>query len=437
MAGTYLLEVYGCQMNEADGELIRGLLEADGWRRVERAEEADLIIVNTCGVRERAAERVIGHLRGYRPLRHRHPGLRIAMVGCLARYGGEDLFRRLPDVDFFLGPDAYRDLPRLLRGEGAPRRTDTRLRPEETYADLRPGRSRGVNAWLTVMRGCNRMCSYCMVPLARGRERGLPLEAVLEQAREIAAAGYRSVTLLGQTVTSYRDGENDFAGLVEAVAGVEGIERIRFLSPHPADFTPRLLETMARLPRVCRHLHLPVQSGSDRVLAAMRRGYTRGGYLDLVARARALLPGLAITTDLIAGFPGETEEDFADTLALMRAVEFDQAFMFAYSPRPGTLAARAMADDVPPEAKQRRLETMIALQEEHARGRYAACVGRRVQVLIEGPAREPAGHWFGRSDDFKDVVCAPGPGRRTPAPGALLAVRIEAATSHTLRGTCL
>jgi tRNA-2-methylthio-N6-dimethylallyladenosine synthase len=433
MTGKYLLEIYGCQMNEADGELIAGLLEADGWQRVTRAEEADLIVVNTCAVRERASERVIGHIGGFRPLKRRHPGLRIAMVGCLARYQAEELTRRLPEVDFFLGPDAYRSLPELLRAESAPPHVATALDPAETYAGLHPARSAGVNAYVSIMRGCNRMCSYCMVPFARGRERSQPLAEVVEEARTIAGQGFRSLTLLGQTVTSYHDGESDFAALLAQLATIEGIARIRFLSPHPAEFTPRLLETLARETKVSRHLHLPLQSGSDRVLAAMRRGYTRGEYLALVARARDRLPGLAVTTDLIVGFPGERDEDFAETLDLMRAVVFDQAFMFAYSARPGTYAARRLADDVPEDLKRRRLEEMIELQESHARARYAAWIGQRVEVLVESPARAPQGHWFGRTDDFKDTIFSVPPGESL-APGRLVPVRVEAASSHTLKG---
>jgi tRNA-2-methylthio-N6-dimethylallyladenosine synthase len=435
MARAYHLEVYGCQMNAADGELIRGLLEADGWERAASVEEADLIVINTCGVRERAAERVIGHVRSLRPLKRRHPGLRIALVGCLARYGGGDLVRRLPEVDHFLGPDAYRGLPGLLRAEEGPRpHVATGLVPEEMYAGVRPRRAGGVNAWLSIMRGCDRMCSYCMVPFARGRERSRPAAEVVREAREVAAEGFRSVTLLGQTVTSYRDGAHDFAGLLAALGEIDGIDRIRFLSPHPADFDDRLLDAMAHQPKVCRHVHLPLQSGSDRVLAAMCRGYTRDGYLGLIARLRARMPGIAITTDLIVGFPGERAEDLAATLDLMCQVQFDQAFMFAYSPRPGTYAARFLEDDVSAEEKRRRLEEVIRLQEAHARARCAAHVGRDLAVLVESPAREPAGCWFGRSDDFKDVIFASGDGD-PPRCGDLIDVHIERATSHTLLGT--
>ena len=430
-ARCYYLEIYGCQMNVADGELLAGILEADGWTPTSKIERADLILVNTCAVRERAAQRVIGHIQSYRPLKRRRPQLRIVMAGCLARFGGEALAARLPEVDVFVGPDAYRQLPALLAG-GGPRRA-TRHDPRETYAGLHPRRQPGVNAWLSIMRGCNRMCSYCMVPLARGRERSVPAQTVVREARAIVAAGFPSITLLGQTVTSYRDGERDFAGLLDELAEIDGLRRIRFLSPHPADFDRRLLETLARHATICRHMHLPLQSGSDRVLTAMRRGYTRAEYLELVAAARDRLPDLAITTDLIVGFPGESDEDFEATLAVMRRVRFDQAFMFAYSPRAGTYAARRLSDDVAPERKRARLEAMIALQETHARERYAAWVGRTAVVLVEGPARAPAGHGYGRSDDFKDVVFAPA-GAAVPEPGELVTVRVGSATSHTLKG---
>ncbi|MCK4413645.1 MAG: tRNA (N6-isopentenyl adenosine(37)-C2)-methylthiotransferase MiaB [Candidatus Eisenbacteria sp.] len=432
MTRRYHLEVYGCQMNVADGELIAGLLEREGWRRTAEATEADLIVVNTCAVRERAAERVIGRIQSLRSLKRKRPELRIALVGCLARYGGEDLAARLPEVDLFLGPDAYRQLPHLLRGDERGPAFALQSDRGETYEGLAPARGAGVNAWISIMRGCDRMCTYCMVPFARGREHSLPAEAVLTAAREAVAEGHPALTLLGQTVTSYRDGERDFAWLLEQLAGLPGVRRIRFLSPHPADFTARLLAVIAAHPQVCRHFHLPLQSGSDGILAAMRRGYTREAYLALVADARRLLPGIAITTDLIVGFPGETERDFEETLEVMGAVEFDQAFMFAYSPRPRTYAARKLADDVPAALKRARLEKMIALQEQHSRGAYTRLIGRIVEVMIEGPARTPPGHLFGRSDGFKDVIvadCEP-----APRVGEVVRVVVTGASSHTLLG---
>ena len=432
MSGRYRMEVYGCQMNLADAELLAGILEGDGWQPAARVEEADLIVVHTCAVREHAVDRVLGYVHSLRPLKQRHPGLRIALVGCLAQFEKEDLAPRLPEVDLFVGPDAYRELPALLRRrEGAPQHA-TRADRDETYADIPVRRGKGVSGWLTVMRGCDRMCAYCVVPFTRGRERSLPAERVVAEARGAVVEGFVSLTLLGQTVTSYRDGECDFAGLLERLAAIDGLRRIRFLAPHPGDFTPRLLATIARLPKVARHLHLPVQSGSDRILEAMRRGHTRADYLDLVRRARSQLLRLGITTDLLVGFPGETDEDFAQTLQLMREVQFDQAFMFAYSPRRGTRAARVLADDVPRAIKRQRLEAVIALQEEHSRGRYAGRIGQVLQVLVESPARAPVGHWFGRSDDLKDTIFSADD--RPPRVGEIVPVRITAATSHPLRG---
>jgi tRNA-2-methylthio-N6-dimethylallyladenosine synthase len=433
MAGNYFLEIYGCQMNLADGELIRALLQGAGWKPVADAGHADLIVINTCAVRERAVERVIGRVRSLRPWKRGAPRRRIALVGCLARYRGRSLAAKLPEVDFFLGPDAYRRLPELVAGATSLPVFALAGERAETYGDLPVHRQPGVNAWISVMRGCDRRCAYCMVPFARGRERSLPVAHVLAAARAALAQGYPSLTLLGQTVTSYRDGACDFAALLAEVAALPGLLRLRFLAAHPVDFDARLLAGIAAQPVIARHLHLPLQAGSDRVLESMRRGYTRAGYLEVVDQARELIPGLAITTDLMAGFPGEQEEDFAQTLSLMERVEFDQAFMFAYSTRPHTYAARRLADEVAPEVKQERLRRMIALQEEHARRCYARRIGTTVEVLVEGPARNPAGHWYGRTSDFKDVIfSAAGPCE--PRAGALAAVAVSGATSHTLFG---
>jgi tRNA-2-methylthio-N6-dimethylallyladenosine synthase len=428
---AYRIEVYGCQMNLADAELLAGILEADGWQPAATAEDADLILVNTCAVREHAVERVVGHVKSLGPLKQRRPGLRIGLVGCVAQFEKERLAPRLPEVDFFVGPDAYRALPALLRRALRPQYAlgaDAR----ETYADIAVRRGPGVNGWLTVMRGCDRMCAYCVVPFTRGRERSLPAASVLAAARRAVEEGRVALTLLGQTVTSYRDGATDLAGLLRALAAIEGLRRIRFLAPHPADFTPELLETIAREPKIARHLHLPVQSGSDRILEAMRRGHTRAAYLDLIRDARAAIPELALTTDILVGFPGEQAEDFAATTDLMRQVRFDSAFLFAYSPRRGTHAERRLRDDVSRAEKLRRLETVIALQEEHARERFDERRGQVLEVLVEGPARHPATDWFGRSSDLKDTVfAAPG---APPRAGEIVPVRITEATSHTLRG---
>jgi len=296
-----------------------------------------------------------------------------------------------------------------------------------------PIRRKGIHAWVTVMRGCDRFCTYCAVPFGRGRERSLPAQAVIASVEQAAAEGYRAVTLLGQAVTSWRDADRDFAWLIDRVASVSGLAHLRFLAPHPADFSPRLLETIARHPVAARHLHLPLQSGSDRILASMRRGYTRAAYLGVVRDARRILPGVAITTDLLVGFPGESEEDYQRTLELMDEVRFDSAFMFAYSPRAHTYAARVLADDVPASVKQQRLTQVIERQERHSAERFAALVGTRRQVLVEGRARGPGRLSFGRCLDFKPVVIEPPPDAE-PAPGVLVEVEITRTTSHTLTG---
>ncbi len=428
---SYCIETYGCQMNLADSELISGILTAAGWERAAGPTDADLIVVNTCSVRERAVDRVTGRVQSLASLKAHRPALRIVLAGCVPQHLGADFAALLPEVDLFVGPDAYRRLPELVAQAGV--RLALERDRGETYAGIPPVRRRGVNAWVTVMRGCDRFCTYCAVPFGRGRERSLPAEAVVAEVQEAAAAGHRAVTLLGQAVTAWRDGDRDFAWLLDRLGDVPGLVHLRFLAPHPADFDQRLLETIADLPVAATHLHLPVQSGSDRVLAAMRRGYTRSAFLALVASARRLIPGVSITTDLLVGFPGETDEDYRRTLDLMGEVRFDSAFMFAYSSRARTHAARFLADDVPVPEKQRRLAEVIERQESHSRERFTALVGTRRPVLVEGEARGAGRAHFGRGRDFKPVVFAPHPGV-PPAPGDVVDVEITQATSHTLKG---
>ena len=320
-----------------------------------------------------------------------------------------------------------------MRAQKKERLVDLRPRRTVTYAGLPHLRSPGVNAWVSVMRGCDRFCTYCVVPYTRGRERSLPAECVLEEVRRAVSEGFVSVTLLGQTVTAYRDEGRDLAWLLQEVARIEGLLRIRFLAPYPGQITERLVGVMATEPKVCKHVHLPLQSGSDRVLEAMHRGYTSSEFVDLVDRMRAAVPGLAVTTDLMVGFPGETEEDYDATLSVMRRLRFDGAFMFAYSERPGTAAARRMKDDVPREVKRARLEKLIALQESHSLERFEAFLGKTVEVLVESEARKPQGWFYGRSDDFRDVIFRPLEGEDLRA-GVLVSVLIEEASAHTLKG---
>ncbi len=420
------IETYGCQMNAADTELIFGQLRAHGYEHTAEPADADVIILNTCAIREHAEERVLARLATLAHHKTRRPGVKLGLTGCMVQQLRRRILERAPYVDVLVGPDAYRNLPALLAREATDPLVDLRLDPAEVYADIAPERNGGVRAWVTAMRGCNRFCTFCVVPYVRGRERSLPGDHLLAQARDLAAAGYREVVYLGQTVNAYHDGRWDLAELLRQTAAVEGIERIRFTSPHPTEMTEALIAVMATTPKVSPYLHLPVQSGSDRILRLMARDYDVAGYLDLVRRLRGAIPGLALSTDLIVGFPHEEADDFAATLNLVRVVGFDHAFMFKYSRRSGT-KAHAWGDTVVEDEKGRRLEELIAVQEGIATERNQRLVGTTVEVLVEGPAKRPAGWWMGKTPQFKSTVL-PGPTR----PGDLVAVRIARATAHTL-----
>src|SRR5262245_17426051 len=428
---TVYIETYGCQMNVADTELMLGQLTRHGYARTPTPEAADVILLNTCAIREHAEARVIGRLGELARYKRRRPDVRLGVTGCMAQHLRDDLRTRAPHVDLLVGPDGYRRLPELLAAAASDDRHPhfaLRLDPDETYADLPVAREGGVRAWVTVMRGCNRFCTFCIVPYVRGRERSLPGPAVLAQVGELAAQGVREVVFLGQTVNAYHDGTWDFAELLRQTAAVPGIARIRFTSPHPSDLTDGVIDAMAGCPAVAPQLHLPVQSGSDPVLAAMGREYTVGAYENLVERLRARIPDIALSTDVIVGFPGESETDFAATESCRRRVRYDSAFLFKYSPRPGTRAFK-WGDTVPDDEKARRLSHLIALQEAISAEINQLLVGADVEVLVEGPARRPDGWMAGKSPHLKTVVF-PGPA----IPGELRRIRVESTTSHTLRG---
>lgn len=425
MPSVYI-ETYGCQMNLADTELIRGHLARSGYTTVAEPEAADVILLNTCAIREHAEERIFGRLGALAQYKTRRPHVQIGLAGCMAQHFRDHLLDRTPHLDFVAGPDAYRRLPELLAGDPF---VDVRLDKEETYADIAPDRGAGVRAWITVMRGCDKFCTFCIVPYVRGRERSLPAAVILEQVRGAARNGYSEVVFLGQTVNAYRDGDTDFGALLRAAAQVDGIERIRFTSPHPSDMTDTVIDAMAECDAVCPQLHLPVQSGSDQVLQVMERGYTVREYLNLVDRLRRAVPGIALTTDLIVGFPGETAADFEQTLALMRSVRYDSAFMFKYSRRSHTKAAKW--DETVSEAeKGERLQQLIALQEEISAAINRDAVGCEVEVLVEGPARRRAGWLAGKTAHFKTAVF-PSDGSTI---GDLARVRVCDSTAHTLIG---
>ncbi len=420
MPAVYI-ETYGCQMNLADTELMRGHLARSGYTAAGDPAEADVILLNTCAIREHAEERILGRIGTLAQYKVRRPHVQIGIAGCMAQHVRDRLLDRL---DFVVGPDGYRRLPELLSGDPF---VDVRLDRTETYADLAPQRAAGVRAWVTVMRGCDKFCTFCIVPFVRGRERSVPAEAVLAQVRGAVAAGYREVVFLGQTVNAYRDGDTDFAALLRAANAIEGLARLRFTSPHPGDMSDAVIEAMATCDKVAPQLHLPMQSGSDTVLDAMARGYTAEQYLRLVERLRAAVPELALSTDIIVGFPGESERDFEATLALMRTVRFDSAFMFKYSRREHTRAAK-WDETVSETEKGHRLQAVIDQQERISAERNAAWIGREVEVLVEGPARRPEGWLAGKTPQFTTAVVPAGDAR----PGDLVTARIADATAHTL-----
>ncbi len=428
MSARVYVETYGCQMNLADSELVLGELARHGCTEVRSPSEADVILVNTCAIREHAEERVVGRLTQLLPHKLRDPAVRIGVLGCMAQHQRARLLERMPFLDLVLGPDEYRHLPAILERRGFDDPTiEVRLGREETYADFTPARRDGVRAWVTVMRGCDKFCTFCVVPYVRGRERSLPLARLLEQLEEAARAGFREVVFLGQTVNAYRDGDLDFADLLRAATRIEGIARVRFTSPHPADMSERIIEVMASEEKVCPQVHLPLQSASDAVLARMDRGYTIDEYDALLDRLRMARPGIEFSTDVIVGFPGESEADFESTVAYLRRVEYDHAFLFAYSAREGTRAAR-WQETVSREDKQRRLQAVIETQERISAQRSARWRGRQVEVLVEGAARRGEGWVCGKTAHFKTAVF---PSRSSSA-GELVSVNVVDSTAHTL-----
>ena len=400
------IETYGCQMNVADTEVVFSILGKEGYVRTEEMAEADVILANTCSVRDNAEQRIWGRIEQFNFQRKTRPDVVVGILGCMAERL-KDALLESGKVDIVAGPDAYRSLPRLLAAasQGHPQ-IDVLLSREETYGDIAPVRvdKNGVSAFISIMRGCNNVCSYCVVPYTRGAERSRDPHTIVREACECAQQGYKEITLLGQNVDSYHFGELDFAGLLALVAESVPALRIRFSTSNPQDISDAALETMASHDNICRHIHLPVQSGSDRMLEKMRRRYTRAWYLERVAKIRALMPDCAISTDVIAGFCSETEEDHRDTLSLFEAVGFDAAFMFQYSERPGTLAAKKYPDDVAPQLKTRRLEEIIALQNRLSLESNRRDLGKTFRVLVEGPSKRNPAELCGRNSQNKMCV---------------------------------
>jgi len=441
---SIFVETYGCQMNEYDSELVKSICVEGGFGLASSMANADVVLVNTCAVRERAHLKVYGRLqllKREKAMRgHRH--LTIGLLGCMAQNLKQDLLDGHDELDFVAGPDSYRELPALIHaargdcGVDPSDRSDTpvnaalKLSRTETYSGVDPVRSDGVNAWLAVMRGCDNMCTFCVVPYTRGRERSRDPKGVVAEVEALARQGYRQVTLLGQNVNSYKHEGYRFADLMKMVGDVDGVERVRFTSPHPKDFPPELIRAIAEHPHLCHHIHLPLQAGNDRVLDLMRRTYTNREFRDLVDVMRAEIPNLALTTDVIVGFPTETDTEYEETRQLMEDVRFDSAFIFKYSERQGTVAQRKLPDDVPDEAKTRRIVELVDLQQQITREINAALVGSVQEVLAEGVDERDAACLFGRTDHFKTTVF--------PAAGAqigdVVSVEIHDARGATLFG---
>ena len=431
------IETYGCQMNVADSEVVASIMQMDGYHLTEDPELADAVLINTCSVRDNAEQKVLNRIEYYHSIRKkRKRSLTIGVLGCMAERAKGELIEK-HHVDLVVGPDSYLDLPNLVgaveRGEKA---INVELSTSETYKDVMPLKMSGVHisGFVSIMRGCNNFCSYCIVPYTRGRERSRELESIIREVTDLASKGYREVTLLGQNVNSYRfvDGDQvyDFADLLEAVAlAVPGM-RIRFTSPHPKDMDDKAIRTMAKYPNICKHIHLPAQSGNNRILKLMKRNYTREWYLERVAAIRAVMPDCAITSDLFCGFHDESEEDFQETLSLMREVGYEASFMFKYSERPGTYAAKYLEDNVPEEVKIRRLQEMIDLQSQLSLESNLRDVGHVVEVLIEGFSKRSREQLFGRTQQNK-VVVFDKQGYRI---GQYVQVLVESATAATLLG---
>ena len=426
------IETYGCQMNAGDSEIVVSIMQDEGYVYTADISEADVILINTCSIRDNAEQRIWGRLNDMRRYRKARPSLVVGIIGCMAERLKEKLIED-GGVDVVAGPDSYRDLPRLVReAESGGKGINVMLSKEETYAEIAPVRldKNGVSAFIAIMRGCNNYCAYCVVPYTRGIERSRDPETIVAEAKSLFDNGYREVTLLGQNVNSYHFGEVGFPELMSRVAEISPLLRVRFATSHPKDMSDRLLEVMSRYDNICKAIHLPAQSGSSVVLERMNRKYTREWYLDRIAAIRRYMPDCAITTDLIAGFCGETEEDHLQTLSLMREVGYESAYMFKYSERPNTFSARHFTDDVPDEVKGRRLNEIIALQNELSVESNRRDVGKEFTILVEGESKRSPEQLCGRTSQNKMVVFDRGDHKA----GDYVRVRITGSSSATLFG---
>jgi tRNA-2-methylthio-N6-dimethylallyladenosine synthase len=437
LAKKIFIETYGCQMNVADSEVVASILSEQGFRIVSDINDADIVLINTCSIRENAEQRIWSRLRAIKHLRKKKSNLIVGLLGCMAERLKEDLLDTEKLVDIVAGPDAYRQLPGLIEDAGSGHKAvNVLLSREETYADISPVRmdKNGVSSFVSIMRGCNNMCAYCVVPYVRGAERSRDPESILKEVRSLFESGYREVTLLGQNVDSYSWSKNEnktgFSELLDLTASVSPLLRVRFSTSHPKDISDNLLETIARHKNICRHIHLPAQSGSTRILKLMNREYSREWYMDRINAIRSIIPDCALSTDMITGFCTETEKDHLDSLSLMKWAGFDFAYMFKYSERPGTKAARKLKDDVPDEIKTRRLNEIISLQNRLSAFSKRNDVGKTFEVLAEGTSKRSSEHLYGRTSQNKVVVFPV----MSVKKGEYVNVLVERSTSATLIG---
>lgn len=430
------IETYGCQMNVADSEVVASVMQMAGYEMTEEIQDADAIFVNTCSVRDNAEQKVLGRLQYFQSLKRKKKHLLVGVLGCMAERVKEDLIAN-HHVDLVAGPDSYMDLPNLIAAaENGEKVINVELSTQETYKDVMPLKLRGVHisGFVSIMRGCNNFCSYCIVPYTRGRERSREVNSILNEIRDMRDKGFKEVTLLGQNVNSYlyeQDGEQvNFSSLLEKVALEAPNMRIRFVTSHPKDMSDETLHVIAKYPNICQYIHLPAQSGSSKILRVMNRKYTREWYLDRIAAIRRILPECAISSDLFCGFHSETEEDFQETLSLMREVGYDSAYLFKYSERPGTYAAKHLEDDVPEEVKVRRLQEMIDLQNKLSEESNLRDIGKVFEVLIEGYSKRSREQLFGRTSQNKVVIFD----KKNFHVGQFIRVKIQRASSATLFG---
>ena len=401
----YYIETYGCQMNVYDSELVGSMLNKCGYQITDDIKSADAIFLNTCAIREKAEETVHNKLDSLQSLKNNKPELLLGVLGCMAQNLKDVILDSKPYVDVVLGPDSYRRIPEIItnRNENMNHYVDTRLSKFEVYDDMFPSRREGVNAWISIMRGCDKFCTFCIVPFTRGRERSRSIEGIKKEAVEAVRQGFVEITLLGQNVNSYRTPEGDFSNLLDEIAQIEGIKRIRYTSPHPQDIDENLVKVMAKHSNICNNIHLPLQAGSDRILKRMNRTYTKQEFLNLVKMIRSIIPDCELSTDIIVGFPGETEDEFKETIEVVKASSFNSAFMFKYSSRPGTKASQ-YSDQISEDEKQARLEELINVQKETTLLRNQRYIGQTVDVLIEKDSKRSELQWSGRTEGNMWVV---------------------------------